>query len=49
VDPVRELQEPRATALLALSLFGPTAAIPAIVTLFHEIVWLVVLQRFFRA
>ncbi len=36
------------TALLALSLFGPTAAIPAIVTLFHEIVWLVVLQRFFR-
>lgn len=32
-------------ALLALSLFGFRAAVPAIVTLFFEIVWLVVLQR----
>lgn len=36
-------------ALLALSLFGFRAAIPAIVTLFFEIVWLVSLQRLFRS
>ncbi len=37
------------TALLALSLFGLRAAIPAIVTLLYEIVWLVALQRLFKA
>ena len=36
------------TALLALSLFGPVAAIPAIVTLFFEVLWLVALQRLLR-
>lgn len=35
------------TALLALSLFGDRAAIPAVVTLFFEITWLVELQRLF--
>ncbi len=35
-------------ALIALSLFGPTAALPAIVSLFFEIAWLVPLQRLFR-
>jgi len=36
------------TALLALSLFGARAAIPAIVTLFYEILWIVALQRLFK-
>ncbi len=36
------------TALLALSLFGPPAAIPAVVTLFFEILWLAVLARVLR-
>ena len=35
-------------ALFALSLFGPVAALPAIVCLFFEIAWLVPLQRLFR-
>ncbi len=35
-------------ALIALSLFGPVAALPAIVSLFFEISWLVPLQRLFR-
>jgi len=34
-------------ALFALSLFGPAAALPAIVSLFFEISWLVPLQRLF--
>lgn len=35
-------------ALIALSLFGAVAALPAIVSLFFEIAWLVPLQRLFR-
>lgn len=35
-------------ALLALALFGPLAALPAIVSLFLEIAWLVPMQRMFR-
>ena len=35
-------------ALIALSLFGDAAALPAIVSLFFEIAWLVPLQRLFR-
>ena len=35
-------------ALLALALFGPLAALPAIVSLFFEIAWLVPMQRLFR-
>jgi predicted Na+-dependent transporter len=35
-------------ALLALTLFGPLAAVPAIVSLFLEIAWLVPMQRLFR-
>jgi len=37
------------TALLAFSIFGSTAAVPAIVTLFYEILWLVALQKVFGA
>ncbi len=36
------------TAILALSLFGPRAAIPAIVALFFEILWLAVLPILLR-
>ena len=36
-------------ALIALSLFGAVAALPAIVSLFFEIAWLVPLQRLFGA
>jgi len=36
------------TALLALSLFDATAAVPAVVTLFVEILWLAVLARVLR-
>ncbi len=36
------------TAILALSLFGPRAATPAIVALFFEIVWLAIVPLVFR-
>ena len=36
------------TALLALSLLGPRAAVPAVVTLFFEIAWLAVIARSLR-